>query len=154
MPWLYLKGISTGDFSDALAELVGTDAPGLSANTIVRLKEVWQGELERWQGRDLSTRRYVYFWADGIYSQPRHDRQCILVIIGADDMGRKEVSAIDDGYRESAQSWREVLLDLRQRGLVIAWPPATARSVSSRPCEKFTVSCASSAAGSTRRPMC
>ena len=127
LPWLYLKGISTGDFSDALAALVGTDAPGLSANTIVRLKEVWQGELERWQGRDLSTKRYVYFWADGIYFQPRldHDRQCVLVIIGADDMGRKEVLAIDDGYRESAQSWREVLLDLRQRGLVIAPELAT-----------------------------
>ena len=127
LPWLYLKGISTGDFSDALAALVGADAPGLSANTIVRLKKVWQGEPERWQGHDLSTKRYVYFWADGIYLQPRldHDRQCILVIIGADDMGRKEVLAIDDGYRESAQSWREVLLDLKQRGLVIAPELAT-----------------------------
>ena len=113
-------------FSDALAALVGTDAPGLSANTIVRLKEVWQGELERWQGRDLSPKRYVYFWADGIYFQPRmeHDRQCILVIIGADDMGRKEVLAIDDGYRESTQSWRELLLDLKKWGLVI--PPELA----------------------------
>ena len=126
LPWLYLKGISTGDFSDALAALVGADAPGLSANTIVRLKKVWQEELERWQGRDLSAKRYVYFWADGIYFQPRldKDRQCILVIIGADDRGRKEVLAIDDGYRESAQSWRELLLDLKKRGLVI--PPELA----------------------------
>ncbi len=127
MPWLYLKGIFTGDFSDALAGLVGTDAPGLSANTLVRLKELWQGELERWQGRGLSTKHYVCFWADGIYFQPRldHDLQCILVIVGADDMGRKEVLAIGGGYRESVQSWREALLDLTQRGLVIAPELAT-----------------------------
>ncbi|MCH8998294.1 MAG: transposase, partial [Proteobacteria bacterium] len=111
LPWLYLKGISTGDFSEALAALLGPEAPGLSASTIVRLKEVWQGELERWQGRDLSARRYVTFWADGITFSPRldHDKQCILVIIGADEHGRKELLAIaakiPGGYRESAQSW-------------------------------------------------
>ncbi|MDH3910148.1 MAG: IS256 family transposase [Rhodospirillales bacterium] len=121
LPWLYLKGISTGDFGEALAALLGPEAPGLSASTIARLKEVWQGELDRWQRRDLSTRRYVYFWADGVYFSPRldQDRQCILVIIGADECGRKDLLAIADGYRESAQSWREVLLDLKRRGLTI-----------------------------------
>ena len=119
LPWLYLKGISTGDFGEALAALLGPEAPGLSAPTITRLKDVWQGELARWQSRDLSARRYVYLWADGIYFRPRldHDKQCILVLIGADAQGRKELLAIADGYRESAQSWREVLLDLKRRGL-------------------------------------
>ena len=122
MPWLYLKGISTGDFTEALAALLGPDAPGLSASTITRLKDVWQAELARWEKRDLSARRYLYFWADGIYFQPRmeHDKQCILVIIGADQWGRKELLAIADGYRESAQSWRELLLDLKRRGLEVA----------------------------------
>ena len=127
LPWLYLKGISTGDFGEALAVLLGPQAPGLSASTIARLKEVWQGELEHWRRRDLSARRYVYFWADGIYISPRldHDKQCILVIIGADELGRKELLAIADGYRESAQSWREVLLDLKRRGLKVAPELAT-----------------------------
>ena len=122
LPWLYLKGISTGDFTEALAALLGPDAPGLSASTITRLKDVWQGELARWEKRDLSARRYLYFWADGIYFQPRmeHDKQCILVIIGADQWGRKELLAIADGYRESAQSWCELLLDLKRRGLEVA----------------------------------
>ena len=141
LPWLYLKGISTGDFTEALAALLGPDAPGLSASTITRLKDVWQGELARWEKRDLSARRYLYFWADGIYFQPRmeHDKQCILVIIGADQWGRKELLAIADGYRESAQSWRELLLDLKRRGLEVApelavgdgalgfWPAGLAR---------------------------
>jgi transposase-like protein len=127
LPWLYLKGISTGDFGEALAALLGAEAPGLSASTIARLKEVWQGELDRWQRRDLSARRYVYFWADGVYFSPRldQDRQCILVIIGADELGRKELLAIADGYRESSQSWREVLLDLKRRGLTIGPELAT-----------------------------
>ena len=122
LPWLYLKGISTGDFTEALGALLGPDAPGLSASTITRLKDVWQGELARWEKRDLSARRSLYFWADGIYFQPRmeHDKQCILVIIGADQWGRKELLAIADGYRESAQSWRELLLDLKRRGLEVA----------------------------------
>ena len=127
LPWLYLKGISTGDFCAALAALLGPEAPGLSASTIARLKEVWQGELEHWQRRDLSAKRYVYFWADGVYFSPRldHDKQCMCVIIGADELGRKELLAIADGYRESAQSWREVLLDLKRRGLAIAPELAT-----------------------------
>ena len=115
LPWLYLKGVSTGQFEEALAALLGTDAPGLSAATVRRLTEAWQEEHERWQGRDLSSRRYVYLWADGVYFTPRleHERQCMLVLIGADEQGRKELLAIEDGYRESAQSWRELLLRLR-----------------------------------------
>jgi putative transposase len=115
LPWLYLKGVSTGQFEEALAALLGTDAPGLSAATVRRLTEAWQEEHERWQARDLSSRRYVYLWADGVYFTPRleHERQCMLVLIGADEQGRKELLAIEDGYRESAQSWRELLLRLR-----------------------------------------
>jgi transposase-like protein len=122
LPWLYLKGISTGQFEEALAALLGVDAPGLSATTVRRLTEAWQDEYERWQKRDLSARRYVYLWADGIYFTPRleHERQCILVVIGADAQGRKELLAIEDGFRESAQSWRELLLRLRdQNGLAL-----------------------------------
>ena len=121
LPWLYLRGISSGDFSEALAALLGARAPGLSASTIGRLKEVWQDEMERWQRRDLSAKRYVYFWVDGIYFGARleEEKQCILVIIGATDHGTKELIAITDGYRESEQSWREVLLDLKRRGLGI-----------------------------------
>jgi transposase-like protein len=122
LPWLYLKGISTGQFEEALAALLGADAPGLSATTVRRLTAAWQDEHERWQARDLSARRYVYLWADGVYFTPRleHDRQCILVLIGADAQGRKELLAIEDGFRESAQSWRELLLRLRdQNGLVL-----------------------------------
>ena len=121
LPWLYLRGISSGDFSEALAALLGAQAPGLSASTIGRLKEVWQDEMERWQRRDLSAKRYVYFWVDGIYFGARleEEKQCILVIIGATDHGTKELIAITDGYRESEQSWREVLLDLKRRGLGI-----------------------------------
>jgi transposase-like protein len=122
LPWLYLKGISTGQFEEALAALLGADAPGLSATTVRRLTEAWQDEHERWQTRDLSVRRYVYLWADGVYFTPRleHDRQCILVLIGADASGRKELLAIEDGFRESAQSWREVLLRLRdENGLAL-----------------------------------
>ena len=119
LPWLYLKGISSGDFSDALAALLGTQAPGLSASTITRLKEVWQDEMECWQRRDLTAKRYVYFWVDGIYFGARmeEEKQCILVVIGARDTGRKELIAITDGYRESERSWLEVLLDLKRRGL-------------------------------------
>lgn len=119
LPWLYLKGISTGDFSQALAALLGPDAPGLAASTISRLKAVWWDEYEAWQRRDLSARRYVYFWADGVYFSPRldHDRQCILVIIAADALGNKDIVGLIDGYRESSQSWRELLLDLKRRGL-------------------------------------
>ena len=119
IPWLYLKGISTGDFSEALASLLGPDAPGLSAATVSRLKAVWQGELDAWQQRDLSGKRYVYFWADGVYFQTRLEqaKQCFLVIIGADEAGNKELVGLWDGYRESEQSWSELLLDLKSRGL-------------------------------------
>jgi putative transposase len=118
LPWLYLKGISTGDFTDALAALLGKDAPGLSAATISRLKSVWQDEYKQWQQRDLSHKRYVYFWADGIYCNVRmDDRQCLLVIIGATEDGRKELVALEGGLRESEQSWTEVLVDLKRRGL-------------------------------------
>jgi len=119
LPWLYLKGVSTGDFSEALAALLGPDAPGVSASTISRLKDRWQADLETWQARDLSTKRYVYFWVDGVYFNVRlqEARQCLLVIIGATAAGHKELVAIWDGYRESEQSWKEVLLDLKRRGL-------------------------------------
>jgi putative transposase len=115
LPWLYLKGVSAGQFAEALTALLGPDAPGLSASTVRRLTEAWQEEHARWQERDLSTRRYVYLWADGVHFTPRleHERQCLLVLIGADASGRKELLAVEDGFRESAQSWRELLLRLR-----------------------------------------
>ncbi|HVI72911.1 MAG TPA: IS256 family transposase [Pyrinomonadaceae bacterium] len=121
LPWLYLKGLSTSDFSSALTALLGKDAPGLSANTISRLKEVWKGEHEQWSKRSLSGKKYVYIWADGIYFGVRLEdtRQCILVIIGATADGQKEVLGITDGYRESEESWKELLLDLKARGLTI-----------------------------------
>ncbi|MFN2151857.1 MAG: IS256 family transposase [Anaerolineales bacterium] len=118
IPWLYLKGVSTGDFSEALAALVGPKAPGLSSATISRLKAVWQKELDQWQRRDLSDKRYVYFWADGIYCNVRmDDKQCLLVIIGATQDGHKELIAIEGGFRESELSWKQLLLNLKGRGL-------------------------------------
>jgi len=122
IPILYLKGISTGDFEEALAALLGKDAPGLSASTIGRLKEVWVDEHKRWNERDLSAKRYVYVWADGIHLQARleDDAQCILVVIGATPEGKKELIGFTDGTRESAHDWRTLLLDLKQRGLTIA----------------------------------
>ena len=127
LPWLYLKGISTGDFGEALAALLGPDAPGLSATTIARLKAAWAEEYERWLRRDLSAKRYVYFWADGVYFSPRleHDKQCLLVIIGADEIGNKDIVGLSDGYRESEQSWLELLLDLKRRGLTASPELAT-----------------------------
>ncbi len=122
LPWLYLKGISTGAFGEALAALLGPDAPGLSSTTIARLKAAWADDYERWTRRDLSAKRYVYFWADGVYFKPRldHDKQCLLVIIGADEVGNKDVVGLSDGYRESEQSWLELLLELKRRGLEVA----------------------------------
>jgi putative transposase len=122
IPVLYLKGISSGDFEDALAALVGKDAPGLSASTIARLKEVWTEEHTRWQKRDLSAKRYVYCWADGVHLEARLEEQaqCILVIIGATPEGKKELVGFTDGMRESSQSWRDLLLDLKRRGLTTA----------------------------------
>lgn len=122
LPVLYLKGLSSGDFQEALAALLGPDAPGLSASTIARLKEIWIDEHKRWKARDLSAKRYVYIWADGIYLQARleDEKQCILVIIGATPEGKKELVGFTDGLRESAQDWRELLLDLKRRGLAQA----------------------------------
>ena len=119
--WLYLKGISTGDFQEALVALLGKDAKGLSPATISRLKERWREEHAQCLQRDLSKKRYVYFWADGVYFNIRGDeaRQCIVVIVGVDELGIKEFVAIEDGYRESEQSWLEVLTSLKQRGLEI-----------------------------------
>lgn len=119
LPWLYLKGISTGDFPEALGALLGPDAKGLSANTIQRLKDVWGTEYADWNARDLSGKRYVYMWVDGIYFNVRltDDRACILVILGATADGKKELVAIHDGQRESELSWLEALNDLKRRGL-------------------------------------
>jgi len=118
LPWLYLKGISTGDYSEALASLLGENAKGLSANTISRLKNDWLSEHAAWCRRDLSDKRYVYLWADGIYSNVRmDDRLCLLVVIGVTEHGQKELVAVEDGFRESTASWEELLVGLRQRGL-------------------------------------
>jgi putative transposase len=119
LPWLYLKGVSTGDFSEALQALLGPDAPGLSPATLSRLKQGWHDALAQWQQRDLTGKRYVYFWVDGVYLETRLEdaRHCILVLIGADAKGQKELVGLWDGYRESEQSWKELLLDLQSRGL-------------------------------------
>lgn len=119
LPWLYLKGISTGDFPEALTALLGDNAKGLSANTISRLKQVWQDEYDDWRKKDLSALNIVYMWVDGVYPKVRlaEEKQCVLVVIGADDTGKKHVLALNDGYRESEQSWAEILLDLKNRGL-------------------------------------
>ena len=123
-PWLYLKGISTGGFGEALQALLGPEARGLSATTITRLKAVWAHEYQDWSKRSLAYTRYAYVWADGVYFNVRledtdNKRQCILVLMGATRDGTKELIAITDGYRESEQSWRELLLDVRARGLTI-----------------------------------
>jgi len=122
VPALYLKGISTDDFPTALEAILGPNAKGLSASTVVRLKEVWADEYEAWSKRDLSDKRYVYLWADGVYCSARleDERSCLLVIIGADSFGNKELLAVSDGFRESTQSWKEVLLSLRAQGLTHA----------------------------------
>ena len=119
LPWLHLKGISTGDFGEALEALVGPQARGLSSSTISRLKQVWAQEYEEWSQRDLRGQRFVYLWIDGIYCQARleEEKQCLLVAIGADAEGRKQLVGLTDGYRESEQSWLELLLDLQRRGL-------------------------------------
>lgn len=120
LPWLYLKGISTGNMSEALGVLLGEDAKGLSANVVSRLKAQWADEQVQWGRRDLSTARYVYWWVDGIHTGLRSepsDGQCLLVILGVTPDGRKERVALTDGHRESKESWRELLLDLKARGL-------------------------------------
>ena len=130
IPWLYLKGISTGDFSEALQTLLGEQAKGFSPNVIVRLKDQWMAEYEEWSRRDLTGKQYDYIWADGIHVNVRledteNQRQCLLVVMGATADGHKELLAVMDGYRESVQSWTELLVDLRQRGLTIAPKLAT-----------------------------
>ena len=122
LPVLYLRGISTGDFQEALAALLGKDAPNLSPSVVGRLKEDWQADYDRWQRRDLSARHYVYIWADGVYLQARmeDDAACMLVIIGATPEGKKELVGFQVGVRESAQSWRELLVGLKARGLSVA----------------------------------
>lgn len=121
IPALYLRGISTNNFQDGLSAILGEHAKGLSSTNIVRLKQIWEEEYKEWQKRDLSNKRYVYIWADGIYFNVRldKDRPCILVIIGATEDGKKELIAIHDGHRESTLSWKEVLIDLKKRGLTI-----------------------------------
>jgi transposase-like protein len=121
IPWLYLKGVSTGDFSEALAALLGPDAKGLSATTVTRLKGVWEREYHDWSRRSLAGKQYVYVWADGVYFNIRLEggRQCILVLLGATADGKKELIAIQDGQRESEQSWKELLLDVQARGLTL-----------------------------------
>jgi putative transposase len=126
IPWLYLKGVSTGDFTEALAALLGADAPGLSAATVTRLKGIWQEEYQAWSQRSLADKHYVYIWADGVYFNIRleEDRQCILVLMGATADGHKELIALSDGFRESEQSWLALLLDCQARGMTI--PPQLA----------------------------
>jgi len=130
IPWLYLKGISTGDFSEALQTLLGEQAKGFSPNVIVRLKEQWTAEHEEWSRRDMTGKQYVYIWADGIHVNVRledteNKQQCLLVVMGATAEGHTELLAVMDGYRESTQSWTELLVDLRQRGLTLAPKLAT-----------------------------
>ena len=121
IPWLYLKGVSTGDFHEALVALVGPAAAGLSATTITRLKAGWEDEFQEWTKRSLEGKKYVYVWADGVHFNIRleEDRLCILVLLGATEDGRKELIAVADGYRESEQSWKALLLDVKSRGLAV-----------------------------------
>ena len=119
LPLLYLKGISTTDFQASFEPILGSNPKNLSANVICRLKTGWYSEYLSWQKRDLSSKKYVYFWADGVYLQARmeSEKTCMLVIIGADENGKKELVAIEDGYRESKESWKNLLIDLKERGL-------------------------------------
>ena len=119
VPFLYLKGISTGDMTEALQALVGPDCPGLSATSVTRLLANWQEEYDQWNRRSLADKEYVYVWADGVHFNIRleEDRQCILVLMGATKDGKKELIAVHDGFRESEQSWKELLLDVKARGL-------------------------------------
>jgi putative transposase len=156
IPILYLKGISTGDFEDALIALLGRDAGGLSASTIGRLKEAWSEEHTRWSKRDLSAKRYIYFWVDGIHVQARLEdaAQCLLIIIGATPEGRKELVGLTDGVRESAQSWRELLLDLSGVGCRLAPSSRSpmARSGFGKPSKRYGPRRAASVAGCTKPP--
>jgi putative transposase len=119
IPALYLKGVSTGDFTDALVAILGEKAAGLSATNVVRLKATWEQDYQAWRQRDLSQKRYVYWWADGIYFNVRldDDRTCVLVLIGATEDGTKELLAVVDGFRESKDSWGDLLRELKAHGL-------------------------------------
>lgn len=171
LPALYLSGISSGNLQEALSALLGKDAPNLSPAVLRKLKADWQDDLLAWQRRDLSARRYVYIWADGVYLQARMEteKQCILVIIGATPEGKKELVGFQAGYRESTQSWRELLVDLKSRGLVV--PPELAigpsRSIAAqspvrrrmvpwafgKPWKRNLARPSTNGAGSTRRSM-
>jgi putative transposase len=122
IPVLYLKGLSTNDFSSALTDILGEAASGLSATNIVRLKKIWEDDYDRWRSRDLSEKQYAYVWVDGIYFNVRLDdeRSCILIMMAADEHGHKELLAVQDGFRESKAAWVEILLDLKRRGLTVA----------------------------------
>lgn len=119
LPWLYLKGVSTGEMEEALKVLVGPDAQGLSASTVARLKQTWSDEYDQWRQKRLDKDRWVYLWVDGVYSGLRAEQTklCSLVVIGVNERGEKHFLAIEDGVRESTQSWREVLLTLKSRGM-------------------------------------
>ncbi len=124
IPWLYLKGVSTGDFAEALEALLGEGAEGLSATNICRLKRTWEEDWAAWSKRSLEGKHYVYVWADGVHFHIRleddaNDKQCILVLMGATAAGKKELIGLADGYRESEQSWTELMMDLKARGLAI-----------------------------------
>ena len=159
LPVLYLRGISTGDFQDALAAMLGADAPNLSPGVISRLTGEWEADYARWQCRDLLARRYAYIWADGVYLQARMEPQaeCMLVVIGATPEGRKELAGFQVGLRESSQSWRELLVDIKSRGLASAprrSPWVTAHSASERLWTRSFRAHATSGAGFTRPRMC
>jgi transposase-like protein len=121
IPWLYLKGISTSDMNEALQSLLGPECPGLSASTVTSLKKTWEAEFREWNNRSLEGKEYVYVWADGMHLGIRleEDRPCILVLMGATKEGKKELIAVHDGFRESEQLWKELLLDVKARGLAI-----------------------------------
>lgn len=158
LPILYLRGVSTGDFQEALAALLGKDAPNLSPAATTRLAADWHRDYDAWQKRDLSARRYVYVWADGVYLQARMEdnAECMLVLIGATPEGKKELVGFQTGVRESAQSWRELLIDIKRRGLEIApdLAVAMARSASGRPSKRSFQAPGTSAVGFTKPPTC
>jgi len=158
LPVLYLRGVSTGDFQEALAALLGKDAPNLSPAVITRLTADWHGDYDAWQKRDLSARRYVYVWADGVYLQARMEdsAECMLVLIGATPEGKKELVGFQTGVRESAQSWRELLIDIKRRGLEIAPDLAVGDGALGfwKAVEESFQAPGTSAVGFTRPPMC
>ena len=154
LPWLYLKGISTGEMGAALEVLVGSEAKGLSASTVSRLKQAWAQEYKAWGTERFEKDRWVYVWADGVYSGLRGEdtKLCALVVIGVNERGEKRFLAIEDGVRESTQSWREVLLNLKSRGMKKrrSWPLGTGPWASGRRWKRSIPRLVSNAAGCTR----